>query len=220
MEFHQFHPTGLAGLGILISEAVRGEGGILRNVDGERFMERYAPPSRTSRPRHRRSLDGAGSSRRPRRPNKDYVYIDVTPRRRRPERKSCPTSPSSRAPTSGVDRSPSTSPCTRPATTSWAVSRPRSTARSCGTTTGGPRTLRRGRMRLCVGAAPIASAPTRCSTSTSSAVVPVSRPPVRRHRRVRPAARAPTAMVDGGSPECSPGTATSVSPTSAGNCSN
>ncbi|WP_407804130.1 FAD-binding protein, partial [Staphylococcus aureus] len=43
MEFHQFHPTGLAGLGILISEAVRGEGGILRNADGERFMERYAP---------------------------------------------------------------------------------------------------------------------------------------------------------------------------------
>src|SRR5690606_39954394 len=43
MEFYQFHPTGLAGLGILISEAVRGEGGILRNADGERFMERYAP---------------------------------------------------------------------------------------------------------------------------------------------------------------------------------
>ena len=43
MEFHQFHPTGLAGLGILISEAVRGEGGRLLNADGERFMERYAP---------------------------------------------------------------------------------------------------------------------------------------------------------------------------------
>ena len=43
MEFHQFHPTGLAGLGILISEAVRGEGGRLLNGDGERFMERYAP---------------------------------------------------------------------------------------------------------------------------------------------------------------------------------
>ena len=43
MEFFQFHPTGLAGLGILLSEAARGEGGILRNSEGERFMERYAP---------------------------------------------------------------------------------------------------------------------------------------------------------------------------------
>ena len=43
MEFFQFHPTGIYKLGILISEAVRGEGGILRNGTGERFMERYAP---------------------------------------------------------------------------------------------------------------------------------------------------------------------------------
>jgi succinate dehydrogenase / fumarate reductase flavoprotein subunit len=43
MEFFQFHPTGIKGMGILISEAVRGEGGILYNRDGERFMERYAP---------------------------------------------------------------------------------------------------------------------------------------------------------------------------------
>lgn len=43
MEFFQFHPTGIRGMGILISEAVRGEGGILRNVNGERFMERYTP---------------------------------------------------------------------------------------------------------------------------------------------------------------------------------
>jgi succinate dehydrogenase / fumarate reductase flavoprotein subunit len=43
MEFFQFHPTGLRGLGILITEAVRGEGGVLRNRKGERFMERYAP---------------------------------------------------------------------------------------------------------------------------------------------------------------------------------
>lgn len=43
MEFFQFHPTGIKGLGILISEAVRGEGGILRNQNGERFMERYSP---------------------------------------------------------------------------------------------------------------------------------------------------------------------------------
>ena len=50
MEFFQFHPTGIYKLGILLSEAARGEGGILRNDDGERFMERYAPTSRTSPP--------------------------------------------------------------------------------------------------------------------------------------------------------------------------
>src|SRR5208283_921184 len=43
MEFYQFHPTGIAGMGILITEAVRGEGGVLRNRKGERFMEEYAP---------------------------------------------------------------------------------------------------------------------------------------------------------------------------------
>ena len=80
MEFHQFHPTGLAGLGILISEAVRGEGGILRNADGERFMERYAPTIKDLAPRDivARSmvlevLEGRGAG-----PYKDYVYIDVT----------------------------------------------------------------------------------------------------------------------------------------------
>ncbi|MET9199739.1 succinate dehydrogenase flavoprotein subunit [Gordonia sp. NPDC003585] len=80
MEFHQFHPTGLAGLGILISEAVRGEGGILRNAEGERFMERYAPTIKDLAPRDivARSmvlevLEGRGAG-----PNKDYVYIDVT----------------------------------------------------------------------------------------------------------------------------------------------
>src|SRR4051795_2446301 len=43
MEFYQFHPTGIVGIGILLSEAARGEGGILLNGDGERFMQRYAP---------------------------------------------------------------------------------------------------------------------------------------------------------------------------------
>src|SRR5437763_12479891 len=51
MEFFQFHPTGLAGLGILISEAVRGEGGILRNSEGERVMGRYAPAMKDRAPR-------------------------------------------------------------------------------------------------------------------------------------------------------------------------
>jgi len=51
MEFVQFHPTGLFKLGILVSEAARGEGGILRNKDGERFMERYAPNIKDLAPR-------------------------------------------------------------------------------------------------------------------------------------------------------------------------
>ena len=80
MEFFQFHPTGLAGLGILISEAVRGEGGILRNSDGERFMERYAPTIKDLAPRDivarsmvREVREGRGGG-----PDKDYVYLDVT----------------------------------------------------------------------------------------------------------------------------------------------
>ena len=51
MEFYQFHPTGIYRLGILLSEAARGEGGILRNKDGERFMERYAPSIKDLAPR-------------------------------------------------------------------------------------------------------------------------------------------------------------------------
>ena len=51
MEFFQFHPTGLAGLGILLTEGARGEGAILRNADGERFMERYAPTIKDLAPR-------------------------------------------------------------------------------------------------------------------------------------------------------------------------
>src|SRR4051795_1975127 len=80
MEFFQFHPTGLAGLGILLSEAARGEGGILRNADGERFMERYAPTIKDLAPRDivARSMvlevrGGRGAG-----PNKDYVYLDLT----------------------------------------------------------------------------------------------------------------------------------------------
>lgn len=80
MEFYQFHPTGLAGLGILLTEGARGEGGILRNADGERFMERYAPTIKDLAPRDivARSmvlevLEGRGAG-----PNKDYVYLDLT----------------------------------------------------------------------------------------------------------------------------------------------
>jgi len=80
MEFFQFHPTGLAGLGILLSEAARGEGAILRNASGERFMERYTPTLKDLAPRDivARSMaleirEGRGAG-----PNKDYVYLDIT----------------------------------------------------------------------------------------------------------------------------------------------
>ncbi|RZS90278.1 succinate dehydrogenase subunit A [Motilibacter rhizosphaerae] len=80
MEFFQFHPTGLAGLGILLSEAARGEGGILRNSEGERFMERYAPTIKDLAPRdmvaraiHTEIREGRGCG-----PNKDYVHLDLT----------------------------------------------------------------------------------------------------------------------------------------------
>jgi len=79
MEFVQFHPTGLYKLGILISEAARGEGAVLRNRNGERFMERYAPTIKDLAPRDMisrcileevragRGIDG-----------KDYVHLDLT----------------------------------------------------------------------------------------------------------------------------------------------
>src|SRR5450830_969344 len=80
MEFFQFHPTGLAGLGILLSEAARGEGAILRNSDGERFMERYAPTIKDLAPRDMVSRAMANEVREGRGcgPNKDYVLLDLT----------------------------------------------------------------------------------------------------------------------------------------------
>ena len=83
MEFFQFHPTGIAGMGILITEAVRGEGGILRNAKGERFMERYAPTLMDLAPRDMiaraivtelregRGIKGSGEP-------DDYIHLDAT----------------------------------------------------------------------------------------------------------------------------------------------
>lgn len=80
MEFYQFHPTGLAKLGILVTEGIRGEGGILRNEGGERFMERYAPTIKDLAPRDivSRSIiteirEGRGVG-----VDKDAVHIDLT----------------------------------------------------------------------------------------------------------------------------------------------
>ena len=80
MEFFQFHPTGLAGLGVLLSEAARGEGGILRNKDGERFMERYAPTIKDLAPRDMVARAMANEVREGRGcgPDGHYVYLDLT----------------------------------------------------------------------------------------------------------------------------------------------
>ncbi|RIH88125.1 succinate dehydrogenase flavoprotein subunit [Calidithermus roseus] len=80
MEFYQFHPTGLFPLGILLTEGARGEGGILRNALGERFMERYAPTIKDLAPRdmvaramYLEVREGRGVG-----PRKDHVLLDLT----------------------------------------------------------------------------------------------------------------------------------------------
>jgi succinate dehydrogenase / fumarate reductase flavoprotein subunit len=80
MEMFQFHPTGLAKLGVLLSEAARGEGGIVLNKDGERFMERYAPTIKDLAPRdmvsraiYQEIKEGRGGG-----PNGDWAYLDIS----------------------------------------------------------------------------------------------------------------------------------------------
>ena len=80
MEMYQFHPTGLAKLGVLLSEAARGEGGIVLNADGERFMERYAPTIKDLAPRdmvsraiYQEIKEGRGGG-----PNGDWAFLDIT----------------------------------------------------------------------------------------------------------------------------------------------
>jgi succinate dehydrogenase / fumarate reductase flavoprotein subunit len=80
LEFWQFHPTGVAGAGVLITEGVRGEGGILRNASKERFMERYAPNAKdlasrdvVSRAMTTEIKEGRGCG-----PHKDHILLDIT----------------------------------------------------------------------------------------------------------------------------------------------
>ncbi len=79
MEFWQFHPTGVAGAGVLLTEGCRGEGAILLNSNGERFMERYAPTLKDLAPRDfvsrcmgQEILEGRGCG-----PNKDYIHMKL-----------------------------------------------------------------------------------------------------------------------------------------------
>ncbi len=80
MEFWQFHPTGVAGAGVLLTEGCRGEGAILRNSNGERFMERYAPAYKDLAPRDyvSRCMDQEIKEGRGCGPNKDYINLDMT----------------------------------------------------------------------------------------------------------------------------------------------
>lgn len=80
MEFWQFHPTGVHNAGVLLTEGCRGEGAILRNADGERFMERYAPTLKDLAPRDfvSRCMDQEIKEGRGCGPNKDYINLDMT----------------------------------------------------------------------------------------------------------------------------------------------
>jgi succinate dehydrogenase / fumarate reductase flavoprotein subunit len=80
MEFWQFHPTGVHNAGVLLTEGCRGEGAILRNSNGERFMERYAPTLKDLAPRDfvSRCMDQEIKEGRGCGPNKDYVVLDMT----------------------------------------------------------------------------------------------------------------------------------------------
>ncbi len=80
MEFWQFHPTGVHNAGVLLTEGCRGEGAILRNSDGERFMERYAPTLKDLAPRDfvSRCMDQEIKEGRGCGPDKDYIQLDMT----------------------------------------------------------------------------------------------------------------------------------------------
>ena len=199
MEFFQFHPTGLAGLGILLSEAARGEGGILRNSDGERFMERYAPTIKdlaprdivaramaTRGPRGPRRRAGQGptccsTSRTSRTEQLDAKLPDITEFARtylgvEPYTEPVPVFPTAHYAMGGIPTNIEGEVLRRQHTTSSPGCTPPARSPAC------PCTARTG------------SAPTRCSTSTCSAAARASPPPSTPMRhRVRRAAGGPRA---------------------------
>ena len=183
MEFHQFHPTGLAGLGILISEAVRGEGGRLLNGDGERFMERYAPTIVDLAPRDivARSmvlevLEGRGAG-----PHKDYVYIDVRHLGADVLEAKLPDITEFARTYLGVDPVTELVPVYPTCHYVMGGIPTTITGKCCATTPPWcPACTRPASARVCRCTAPTGWAPTRCWTSTCSAVAPASPRPTTR----------------------------------------
>ena len=130
MEFFQFHPTGLAGLGILLTEGARGEGAILRNVSRRALHGALRADHQGPRAaRHRQPLHGCRRSPRAAARARTATTCCWTAPTSAPRcsRRSCPTSPSSRAPTWASTRSSSRCRSCRPRTTRWAASRPTTT---------------------------------------------------------------------------------------------
>ena len=127
MEFWQFHPTGVYGAGVLITEGVRGEGGYLLNKDGERFMERYAPNAKdlasrdvVSRAMTTEIKEGRGCG-----PHADHVLLKLEPPQARShQRTGCRASARSRSSSPMPTRSATRSRWCRRCTTRWAASRP------------------------------------------------------------------------------------------------
>jgi succinate dehydrogenase / fumarate reductase flavoprotein subunit len=176
MEFYQFHPTGIWKMGILLSEAARGEGGILRNKDGERFMERYAPTIKDLAPRDMvaraiyseiRQGRGCGPERRPRAARPHHLPPEVIDAKLPDITEFARTYLGVEPYTEGIPIQP-----TR--TTPWAACRPTSTPRCCATT--------RRRARAC--SPPARSPACRCTAPTARHQLAA------RHQRLRPPRRA------------------------------
>ena len=171
MEFWQFHPTGVAGAGVLITEGVRGEGGILRNSAGERFMERYAPNAKdlASRDVVSRAMvteinEGRGCG-----PNKDHVLLDITHLDPEVIKSKLPGIREISIKFAGVTRSWPRSRWYRPATTRWAAFRPTTTAKWWWTASRCTASTLPANVPARPYTAPTVWVPTRCSTCWYSA---------------------------------------------------
>gem|GEM_PF-5248187 len=173
MEFFQFHPTGIYKLGILLSEAARGEGGILRNADGERFMERYAPTVKDLAPRDMVSRailteirEGRGCGDR-----KDFVHLDLTHLPPEQIDAKLPDITEFVRTYLGIEPKTDLIPIQPTAHSPWGASPPTSPPRWCSTPPApsppGCTPRASARASRCTG--PTGSAPTRCSTSWCSA---------------------------------------------------